>query len=351
MRTSKLRLGIIGLDHWYTANTLAARVARHPDFELAGVADDDESHAREVAADAGVPDVGTSDARRLMEDDSIDVIASFVSSDRNPGVCISAAERGKHVLSIKPLARTLQDADRIVEAVHSNDVKFLPSESRGRLSPHNQTLKRWFGEGRFGTLLTANFSMWSTLPMRWPGDHNPGWFADPARCPGGAWIDHSIYSLDLLRWLTGEEVTSVSGVVANLKFTDIAVEDYGISTLLFEGGAIATIEDTWHRPGSAFRTAVTMVGTEGALLQDSTNGKLTLTGSFPPFDGWVQVTPESAHTDGLDHLAAIVRDETEPIATVEDARRNLSVCLAFYDAARKGTAIAPQEPATQKVTA
>jgi predicted dehydrogenase len=350
MSASKLRIGIVGLDHWYTANTLAARIAAHERCELAGVADEDESHAREVAAKAGVPGVATGDARRLLEDDSIDVIASFISSEKNPAICVGAAERGKHILSIKPLATTLEDADRIVQAVRANNVKFLPAESRSRLSPHNQTLKRWFAEGRFGTLITASFSLWSTLPMRWPGDHNPGWFADPARCPGGAWIDHSIYSLDLLRWLIGEEVASIGGVVANLKFKDIPVEDYGIAHAVFEGGAIATIEDTWHRPGSAFRTAVTMVGTEGGLLQDSTTGKLALTGSFPPFTGWVHVTPEAAHADGLDHLAAIVRDEAEPVATVEDAWRNLAVCLAFYDAARKGTAVRPAAPATQGVT-
>jgi predicted dehydrogenase len=351
MRTSKLRIGIVGLDHWYTANSLATRIAANEQCELAGVADDDASHAREVAATAGVPEVATSDARRLIEDDSIDVIASFISSDRNPAVCISAAEQGKHLLSIKPLATTLDDADRIVEAVHQHGVKFLPSESRGRLSPHNQKLKTWFTEGRFGTLITASFSLWSTLPMRWPGDQNPGWFADPARCPGGAWIDHSIYSLDLVRWLTGEEVASIGGVVANLKFKDIPVEDYGIANAVFEGGAVATIEDTWHRPGNGFRTAVSMVGTDGALLQDSTTGKLSLSGSFPPFDGWVQVTPEAAHADGLDHLVSIVRDEAEPIATVEDAWHNLAVCLAFYDAARRGTAVRPPTPAKQEVTA
>jgi predicted dehydrogenase len=346
----KLRIGIVGLDHWYTANTMATRVAAHERCELAGVADDDVGHAREVAAHAGAPDVATGDARTLLEDDSIDVIASFISSDRNPAICIAAAERGKHVLSVKPLARTLEEADTIVAAVREHGVTFLPAESRSRLSPHNQTLKRWFAEGRFGRLITASFSLWSTLPQRWPGDADPGWFADPARCPGGAWIDHSIYSLDLLRWLIGEEVASIGGVVANLKFTDIPVEDYGIANAVFEGGAIATIEDTWHRPGSAFRTAVTMVGTEGGLLQDSTSGKLSLSGSFPPFQGWVQVTPEAAHADGLDHLVAVLRGEAEPVATVDDAWRNLATCLAFYEAAEKGAAVKPAVPAVQEVT-
>lgn len=347
MSGSTVRIGVVGLDHWYTALTLIERIAAHPGAELAGVADDDAAHADQAARRAGRPELATTDVRRLLEDESVDVIASFISTDRNPAVCVAAAEHGKHLLSIKPLAMTLEDADRIAAAVHENGVHFLPAESRGRLSAQSQTLKRWVDEGRFGRLLTASFSLWAGLPQRWPGDSDPGWFADPSRTPGGAWIDHSIYSLDHLRWLLGEEVASIGGTVATLTHPGLPVEDYGIATVTFEGGAVATIEDTWHRPGAAFRTATTLVGTEGALAQDSIGGWRALAGVFPAFDGWVQVRPDAGQSDGLDHLVALCHGEAEPIATVEDAKRNLAACLAFYEAASTG---ATRSPATPQAT-
>ena len=346
MSGSMVRIGVVGLDHWYTALTLVQRIAAHPGCQLAGVADDDAAHAEEAARQAGRPEVATTDARRLLDDPSIDIIASFISTDRNPAVCIAAAEHGKHVLSIKPLAMTLEDAERIAAAVHTHGVHFLPAESRGRLSAQSQTLKRWVGEGRFGRLLTASFSLWSALPQRWPGDRDPGWFADPARCPGGAWIDHSIYSLDHLRWLLGEEVTSIGGTVATLNHPGLPVEDYGVATVTFGGGAVATIEDTWHRPGAAFRTAQTLVGTEGALTQDSVGGWRALAGVFPDLEGWVQIRPEGGQNDGLDHLIALCRGDAEPVATVEDAQANLAACLAFYEAASTGATRSPAAPQT-----
>ncbi len=51
--------------------------------------------------------------------------------------------------------------------------------------------------------------------------------------PGGAWIDHSVYQIGLLRWLLDDEVSEVMGRVRRLKYPDLAVEDYGIGTLEF----------------------------------------------------------------------------------------------------------------------
>jgi len=47
------------------------------------------------------------------------------------------------------------------------------------------------------------------------------------------------------------------------------------------------------------------------------------------------------HDDGLDHFLACIRGEQRPIATVEDAWRNLAACRAFYDAVTSGHAVAP----------
>lgn len=341
MRDSNVRIGVIGLDHWYSAISFAEQVAGGEGTELAGVADANLGRARQVAERAGVPGLATADLQALIDDPSVDAIASFISVDRNPEICIAAARQGKHLLSIKPVALTLEAASAVRAAVCGAGVAFLPAESRSRLSPHNQQLKAWLEEGRFGRIMTAFFSLWSRLPRGWPDDGDPGWFADPARTPGGGWIDHSIYQIDQLRWLLGEEVVSVAGEKANYKYPDLGLEDYGIATVRFEGGAIATIEDTWHAPLGSFRTASSLVGTEGALLLDSTTGKATVSGKFPPFTGWVQIPPPAAHVDGVDHFAALVRGEAEPVATIDDAWRNLAACLAFYEAAGTGRAVAP----------
>ena len=103
----------------------------------------------------------------------------------------------------------------------------------------------------------------------------PGWFADPAQVPGGAFIDEGIYWVDVFRWLTGSEIVQVEAKMANLVHKDIAVEDWGLATFTFANGVIATLEAAWTinapratgpspKQNSVVRTEI--VGTRGEII-------------------------------------------------------------------------------------
>lgn len=335
-----IRIALVGLDHWYSAFPVADEAARHPEVELCGIAHDDRDRAGELARRVGVERV-EQEPMALVEDPAVEAVISFIDCRRNPDVVIAAAERGKHVLSIKPVARTLEEATRVRDAVRKAGIHFLPAESRPRLSTYQRQLRAWFDEGRFGKLISAQASLWAGIPQQWHDDPTPGWFTDPERAPGGGWIDHSIYQIDLLRALLGEEVVETSGRIANLKHQDLPMEDYGISTLAFEGGAIATLEDTWTNPG-AFQSGNVLVGTEGAVRLDVAARRLSVAGNFDGFKGWVEVAAPVSHVEGLDHFVDLIRGRAEPVAGVDDAWRNLAVTLAFYEAARSRRPVAPE---------
>lgn len=338
--SAPVRFGIVGLDHWYSAVPLAEALAAHPDAELAGIADLERHRAEEIGARTGAEKV-TTDLSELIEDPTIDVIASFVSVDRNPEVCIAAAEAGKHIVSVKPLARTLAEADAIVAAVQAAAVVFIPGESRSRSSELNQVLHRWITGGRLGRITSASFGLSGSLPQGWPGQASPGWWADAARAPGGGWIDHSLYQIDRMRWLLGEEVAEISGRIANLVHTDLDVEDYGHAILRFEGGAMTTIEDTWSGPQGGWRITTSITGTEGALSIDTATGLISLFEVNGEHDGWVQIAAPSDDSVGVGSILAAVTRDGEPLAGVEDAWENLSACVAFYEAAASGSVAKP----------
>ncbi len=339
MASTPVRIAMIGLDHWYTALPLAKAFAAHPDVELVGIADPDQNRAREVAASAGLGGEVSSE-QELLEDPRVDAVAAFASTDRNPAICRTAAANGKHILSVKPLANTLEEATELRAAVHSAGVAFLPAESRSRTGAFARQVRQWNDEGRFGRLLTANFQLFSGLPRGWPGASDPGWWADPDRAPGGGWIDHSIYDIDLLRWLTGARVTKVTGVVANLAHTDLAVEDYGHATLEFDNGLIATDEVTWTAPPGGSRQAKSLVGTDGALSYDSLTVRLSVTDKG--FGGWVQVASPASYPSGVDDIITTFRGDSAPIATVDDAWENLAACEAFYRSGATGLPVHPE---------
>jgi predicted dehydrogenase len=339
--TAPVRFGVVGLDHWYSAIPLARAVAADHRTELVAIADDSPERAAEVAAGTGGPRTTTS-YEEVLADGSIDVIASFVSVDRNPDVCVAAARAGKHIVSVKPLALTLDEADRIVEAVNAAGVTFTPGEARSRSAEQNQLLHDWVAGGRIGRVTSATFQLVGGLPKGWPDAPNDGgWWVDPERAPGGGWIDHSLYQIDRMRWLLGEEVTEISGRVANLLHPELRVEDYGHAILRFDGGSVTTIEDTWSGPPGGWRISTTILGTEGAIALDTSTGLVSVTEAKGARPGWQHFTSPPDHTVGLDAILDTVSGE-KVLATVEDAWENLAVATAFYQAAAAGTVVGPR---------
>lgn len=335
---SKLGVAVLGLDHWYAAFDVAAAIARSEQVQLVAVSHDNEHQAREIAQKNGC-DFATSDYRAALDRADVQIVACFYSTDRNVTIAREAAGLGKHIMSVKPMALDLAGADAIVEAVRAAGVQFFPMESLRRVSAEGQRLKAWIDQGRIGTPLRYTQTLNGSLPMAWPGSSDTGWWTDPARVPGGAWIDHAIYAIDLARWVLGAEVASVCGVADNRRYPDLKLEDYGLATFTLTNGAVASIEDTWTADRGYGFSRSEFIGTRGAILDDTAAwGKLALRGDFG-FDGWVAVERAPAGEAVVDHVAAVVRGEREPLATVADGRANLAACLAFYEAARNGTTV------------
>jgi predicted dehydrogenase len=338
--SAPLRFGFVGLDHWYSAIPLAKAVAADSRTEIAAIADLSLDRAQEVSAQTGGARATTS-FQELIEDESIDVIASFVSVDQNPEVAVAAAAAGKHIVSVKPLARTLAEADRIVAAVNAAGVTFTPGESRSRAAEQNKLLHEWVTSGRIGRVVSASFALVGRLPQGWPGASDAGWWVEPGRAPGGGWIDHSLYQIDRMRWLLGEEIVEASGTVANLVHADLPVEDYGHAVLRFEGGSISSVEDTWSGPEGAWRITTSIIGEEGAIALDTATGFVSVFEAGNAAGGWQHFQSPSDHTVGLDSIIAAATG-AGALATVEDAWENLSATVAFYEAAASGSPVAPQ---------
>ena len=339
MNKHKLRFAIIGLDHWYSAVELAQTLMSHPNTELIGIADNNEDHAREVAEQIGL-DEYTTDLQKYIHDDRIDVVASFVTVDQNPAIVIAAAEAGKDIISVKPFANTLEEGSRIVEAVRKAGITFVPAETRLRQSELNRYTKNLIDNRTLGEVVSGNFNVISSLPQNWPdAPFDGGWWVDPSKVPGGGWIDHAIYQVDRLRWFLGEEPVRISGRIANLVHPELQVEDYGHAIVEFASGATFTIEDTWSGPFASWRVSSTIIGTEGAVSQDTTSPDLTVFGMGG--SGWTtQPAPDDDSSPLEPLIAHFTGADTALFGGVEDAWANLAVCLAFYEAAKSGTAVA-----------
>jgi predicted dehydrogenase len=337
----KYRVGIAGLDHWYIGLAAAESAVRNPRAELTAIAHRDPERLAEAAARFGAKHSTTS-YREVVERDDVDVVVTACYTSENAELAVAAAKAGKHVVSVKPIAMTVADADRIVRAVEESGVKFISNESPYRTYPAIVRIKGWLDAGKLGRPITAYTCLRAPIPRQWwPGRFGPTWWLDPTKSPGGGWLDHAIYHVDALRWLFGAEVARISGVVDSLVDRSLGpgMEDFGVANVVFDGGQVAIVEVTWTaKVGGSYNT-FQVVGTEGQAVYDmTTTGKLAAVGNFEE-PGWFQVDAGPQSYSVLDHLIDCLDGDRPTIAGAADARANLAVCLAFYEAAKRGQAV------------
>ncbi|MEN9937639.1 MAG: hypothetical protein RLZZ387_4218 [Chloroflexota bacterium] len=334
----KLGVALLGLDHWYSAHDIARQLADSPYARLVAVSDENEQWARWTAQTFGA-ERWTTDYRAALHSPDVQIVATLASTDRNPARVLEAAAAGKHIVSVKPMALDLAGADAIVAAVHAAGVHFLPLDTLLRLAPDVRRHKAWLDEGRIGRPLRYSHTLNASLPMSWPGAQDSGWWLDPERVPGGAWLDHAIYAIDTARWLFGAEPATVSGVAGKMRYPELPFEDYGAAVFTFTNGAVALIEDTWTADRGFGFQRNEIIGSAGAICDDKGPwGKIAARGAFG-YGGWLGLDPAQGERAAIDHLAACIRGEVQPVAAAADGRANLAACLAFYEAARTGLTV------------
>lgn len=336
-RNDRVRVALIGLDHWYTALPLSDALNTRADTRLVVVWDRDRKRAREVASKAGA-DV-SDDWRSAVARTDVDAVASFVTTRDNPDVVIAAARARKHVLCVKPVAMGLSEVELIAQAVTDAGITFFPIEGYYRLASHCRALRSLVRSAAVGRVLTVSVTGRAGLPRAWPSDSSAGWYGDPNEVPGGAWIDHGIYQVALVRWILGSEPVNVRGVVARLNNYPIAHEDYGLAVFTFSDGAVVSLEETWTLPRGMYYSQMDIVGSEGMLSYSNRDGKIWI----GQMDGrgasrWAEHNYGQDREDGdyLSHFVECILRGTLPVCSVEDARADLAACLAFYEAARIG---------------
>jgi predicted dehydrogenase len=112
-----MRFGVLGTGFW-ARHVHAAALAEHPGAELVGVWGRDLAKAKAVGAEFQV--AGYADVDALLAD--VDAVAIALPPDVQAPLAVRAAEAGKHLLLEKPIALTIEDADRVAAAVSAAGV-------------------------------------------------------------------------------------------------------------------------------------------------------------------------------------------------------------------------------------
>ena len=341
----KWRVAIFGLGHWYSAYGLARALRDYDGADLVAVACPDLSQLKAFTERFGVP--GYEHAEELLRREHVDIVHLAAPVSELAQLTITAANAGKHLILGKPMAMTVAEADRMVDAVEAAGVTCFPFQGIMRLRFGD--LKARIERGDIGDIAVLHQACRWSIAEDALNSGKPGWFADPSHVPGGALIDEGIYWMDLFQWLSNSTVVQVEARTANLVHKDIAVEDWGMATFTFASGLIATLEASWTinaprktgpspKQNSVVRLEV--VGTRGEIIDQwfRAPGRAVLAAGAADWVYERQSEPPYAVPAPfpLTHLIECLNNGRQPAASIQDARQTFVVAMAAYESARTG---------------
>ncbi|MFW9265800.1 Gfo/Idh/MocA family oxidoreductase [Pseudomonas sp. NR3] len=338
MGTSKtVRLGLIGAGRMGSFHGLTA--ARHiPGAYLAAIADPTPGQAERLAAELGAGKVHT-DPQQLLNDPDIDAVLIAAPARSHAELVISAAQAGKSVFCEKPMAVTLEEADRAIAAAADARVTLQVGFNR-RFAKSFRTAHLDVVAGRIGTpqLLRSL--------TRDPALNNPA--ASPQWV---IFLETLIHDFDTLRYLNpGAEAVEVFVMADALIAPDFKHKgflDTAVVTIRFDNGAIATAEANFQAVyGYDVRGEV--FGSAGMLTMGSVNDSdlLRYLASGVQADTQRMDTDllRDAYVTELNHFVNCVRSGEKPLASGEDARAALAIARACIESFQQGKAVRVQGP-------
>ncbi|THF84067.1 inositol 2-dehydrogenase [Cohnella fermenti] len=255
---SKLTIGIIGAGR--IGRIHADNLLRLPDVKLAAISDlfaADE--LREWAAARGIARV-TTDSDDILNDPAIDAVFICSSTDTHVPLIVQAAGAGKHIFCEKPVSMDYRRTQEALEAVRKANVKLQIGFNR-RFDHNFRRVRELIQEGRIGNPHLLK------ITSRDPNPPHP----DYIKVSGGLFMDMAIHDFDMARFLSGSEVTEVSAhgaVLVDPVFAEHGDIDTAITTLRFESGALAVIDNS-RRAVYGYDQRVEAFGSAGSVAADN----------------------------------------------------------------------------------
>ena len=365
--TKPLRIGVIGAGQIIRRHALAYRTLSNL-AELVAVADVDAKRANEAKDRYGFADT-CGDYKDLLAREDIDCVSICTPAGTHATMAVDALEAGKHVLCEKPVATTLADADRIVDAASQSKATFT-CVFQLRADPAFRRVRQMIEEGLIGKVIAARMAVRLRKSPSYyaPGSGRGSYALDG----GGVVINQGIHHLDALLTFLGQptEVSAAMGAFVH----EIEAEDTLIGWVRFESGALATIECTTCSKRKEFlievlgeQAGMRLGGDPDAKVFDwrvdarGSAAKRALRSQGLKAVPKPKEPPKAAqriakliakakrkewsppanwgHTPFVREFLTSARDGQAGPVPASEARRSLELCMALYESAREGRPI------------
>jgi predicted dehydrogenase len=334
-----IRVAIIGCG-W--AGKRHAQAYEQCGAEIRWAVDVDREQAEALRGTRTTTRVSTNYQQALADPDVL-AIDICLPHDLHASVTIAAAAAGKHILCEKPLAATLEEADRMIQAAHQAGVILMVAENE-RFNPLWHRVRELVQDGMIGR--PALIQVTRQVYMRSP----PQWYLNERQTAGGIMMTGGIHEIERMRMLVGE-VKSVYALRARQRLTFMQGDDTSTALLQFQDGTIGTLVESFlmkslsTAAGSEVHT-LRIDGDLGSLaVQDGRTIHLFSEGkNVLPWETLTQLdllVPEAdTFVLEIEHFLQALRTSQEPLTSGRSQRRALEIVLAAYQSMQTGRPVA-----------
>jgi predicted dehydrogenase len=342
---ASLGIGIASFAHGHV-NAYANLIRTYEDAHLVACWDDNPERGGQNAQNFEIPFVPH--LEDLLGRKDIDCIIVASETNKHPDLAIAALEAGKAVLLQKPMAITLRDCDRIIDAVHRTG-QFFSMAFQMRCDPANIKMRELIqagAVGRVGMIRRRHCIGVLFYPSFYEG---PAKWHTLAEANKGMFFDDATHALDWLYWTMGRRPDSVIAEIDNV-LTNVAPDDTGVAVYRFDDGPFATI----------FNASVTLTGEntteiygdKGVIIQNYGDGPSNAV--LPPNPIYIKLYQSDKASEGWqdlgmpipggqgDRIAGVTRPFIDalksgvPMCTAEEGRVSIEMCLAAYRSSETG---------------
>jgi predicted dehydrogenase len=338
-----IRVGILGFAHGHV-NSYCVRWREQPELGVRVTAGWDHDPARLAQACKGFGIESVATVGEVLARPDVDAVVVAAETSLHADLVEQAAAAGKPIVLQKPIALTVDQADRIVAAVGRAGVPFTIAWQM-RVDAHNLQMKSLLQSGQFGRVFMVrrrhclSTHLWKDFDKSWHNqpELNRDIFADDASHP-----------IDFIYWLLGQpvSVTAEMGTLLN----PAVPNDNAVAVFRYADGTFAEVSCTFVAVGGENTTEI--VAERGVIIGNYGDGPSC---SVPRPPGGVQlkwylqqtgqwtVSPLPDYKNQGERIAGLAAPLAEflhgrrpAIATAEEGRAALKMLLACYQSALEG---------------
>ena len=325
----KVKIGVIGLGgvaqlvHLPNLNKLA-------NAELTAVAEVNKNRLLTISDKFNVKQK-YSNYQEMLEKSEIDAVIVATPTSTHTDIAIDCLNAGKDVLVEKPLAKTYQEAKKIVDAAKKNKRKLMVGMNL-RYRPDTMLLRSFINSKEIGDPFY--------LKCGWIRKQSSSekWFTKKEESGGGVIIDLGIHLLDLALWLLDyPEISSVS--TQNFHHYTKNVEDTSINCIKCKNSAVINMEVSWSLPVEKNHFFLDVFGTKGSfssnpfrLYKKVENDYINLT---PTQVDNPTVLLKKSYLNEMKSFIGAINGLNPVFSPGDEALQRMKIIEAMYESAKK----------------